>query len=189
MFIRFPTAIAESLSPILRYIAVSGASRVVPVGGGFGGGGFGGSGGGSVMELVKSNQLAALPGLQLDSTDVHWSLSRFPTIFGIGLFPGLGPKCLAQFPQSWFQWEIPKIGVPLLLIHFRSGFSSISHAAIGGIPHFRKPAAGCLAGAERRDHAEGLSDRGGHAAEAASGELQPAAAAAPVAGTWNKNGR
>lgn len=44
-------------------------------------------------------------------------------------------------------------------------------------------------GAERRDHAEGLSDRGGRAAEAAPGKLQPAAASAPVAGAWSsKNG-
>ena len=44
-------------------------------------------------------------------------------------------------------------------------------------------------GAERRDHPEGLSDRGGRAAEAAPGKLQPAAASAPVAGAWSsKNG-
>ena len=116
---------------------------------------------GSGMELVKSTR-GGCQGWNLMLADC-W-LPRFPTIFG-------DAGIISYYFLGWVQNIWPRC--------------SLKIAFIGCWNHWNR----FLRGAERRDHAEGLSDRGGRAAEAAPGKLQPAAASAPVAGAWSsKNG-
>ena len=55
---------------------------------------------------------------------------------------------LRILPQHWrynsLKWGFPKIGVPLVLIYFRLGFSLINHPAIGVSPWLWKPPSTCF---------------------------------------------
>ena len=48
----------------------------------------------------------------------------------------LGILRKSMVPGSWLMWRFPEMGVPLFIIHFRLGFSTISLISHFGAPQF-----------------------------------------------------